>query len=830
MEESHMLRRFVSLALGLSLAVAALPTGRASAQAARVVVNGQLMVFDQPPVVAGGRILVPLRGVFEHLGATVLWNPATNVVTAQRGDTQVQLVVGGRQASVNGRVVLLDVPATIVGGRTLVPLRFVSEAMGAYVDWDNATRVVTITSGTTALPVQPPAPAPQSVPLQPPPPAPPPAPVIPSVVEGRVLRVDGQRILVEENSVIRTFMLTSDTTFTALDVGTGRSETISPDEIRSGDVVRVTGDAAGRAILVRVSVRTVSGRIDAITSRSLALSDGQVFTFADGVRVVVNNQEATREQLRVGMEVRLHLNPQTSQVLVVQASASGAQPPAPPTAGVQITSFTHNATAPLGAGSRLTVTLRGTPGGTATFDIFGVDSDVAMRQVSPGVYRGSYTVRTQDNVGAAVVVGRLRVGGQQAPLVQAGTRVTLDGIAPQIVQRFPEKGQTVYTTRPNILLAFNDTGSGIDPARSRLLVNGQNVTARVSITDTTLAYSPPEALVGRVQVRVILADKAGNVTEEEYTFTTAVSQTSLIHSVTVSPTTPLRARDVLTVRMLGEPGGQASFTIEGVEENIPMAEAANQRGVYVGSHTIQRREQGASQNARIIVRLTKDGVTSQAAVARLLVVPTEGVAPPIITSPAAGARLGSPIVIRGKATPGYRVEVQVDYQGALLVFGLKGTYGRVMTTADAAGDWAVSLSTTVRISNAELTITAVTIDPLGRRSEAVTVRATLARIWPYPRQGGLAIVRSRIPSPHNGHRELAKRQRAPAHPGGSASMGPRRAVSGRLADRLLHASYHGLREFSDSRIGPTEGALQVVVVTCHTHRWLPRVDSVPVGV
>ncbi|MDP2857301.1 MAG: copper amine oxidase N-terminal domain-containing protein [Bacillota bacterium] len=731
-----MILRFISVALGLILAVAALPAVPALAQTVRVVVDGQLMRFDQSPIVAGGRVLVPLRGVFEYLGATVLWNPATNVVTAQRGDTQVQLAIGSRQATVDGRVVFLDVPATIVGGRTLVPLRFVSEAMGAQVDWDNATRVVTITSGTTALPVQPPARVPRRTPVPQQP-----APVAPSVVEGRVLRVDGQRILVEENGVIRTFTLTSDTTFTALDVGTGRSDTISPDQIRPGDVVRVTADNAGRAILVRVSVRTVSGRIDAITSRSIALSDGQVFTFADGVRFIVNGQEATREQLRVGMEVVLRLNPQTSQVLVAQTRASGVQPPAPPAGNVQITSFSHNATAPLRAGSRLTVTLRGTPGGTASFDIFGVDSDVAMRQVSPGVYQGIYTVRTQDNVGTAVVVGRLRVGGQEAPLVQAGTRVTLDGTAPQIVQRFPEKGQTVNNVRPNILIVFNDTGSGIDPARSRLFVNGQNVTARVSITETALAYSPPEALAGRVLVRVILADKAGNVTDEEYTFTTAVSRTSLIHSVTVSPTTPLRARDVLTVRMLGEPGGQASFTIEGVEENIPMAEAANQRGVYVGSHTIQRREQGAAQNARIIVRLTKDGVTSQAAVARLMVVPTEGVAPPVITSPAAGTRLASPIVIRGKATPGYRVEVQVDYQGALLVFGLKGTYGKVMTTADAAGDWAVSLNTTVRISNAELTITAVTIDPLGRRSEAVTIRATLARVWPYPWQEGNAIVR-----------------------------------------------------------------------------------------
>jgi exosome complex RNA-binding protein Csl4 len=737
-----MLLRFLSLALGLSLAVVALPVVPALAQTVRVVVDGQLMGFDQSPVVAGGRVLVPLRGVFEHLGATVLWNQATNVVTAQRGDTQVQLAIGGRQATVNGRVVLLDVPATIVGGRTLVPLRFVSEAMGAQVDWDNATRVVTITSGVTALPIRRPAPAPQPIFRQPPAPAPQPAPAAPSVVEGRVLRVDAQRVLVEENGVIRTFALTSDTTITALDVGTGRSETISPDQISPGDIVRVTADSVGRAILVRVSMQTVAGRIDAITSRSIALSDGQVFTLADGVRFILNGQEATREQLRAGQDVVLRLNPQTGQVMLAQARAPVVQPPPPPPQGganVRITSLDHNAAAPLRAGAQLTVTLRGTPGGTASFDIFGVTSGVAMRQISSGVYRGSYTVRPQDNVAAAAVVGRLRVGGRDAPLVQAETPVTLDGLAPQIVQRFPERGQTVNNVRPNILIVFTDAGSGIDPARSRLFVNNQNVTARVSITETALAYSPPDALAGRVLIRVILADKAGNVTDEEYTFTTAVPQASLIHSVTVSPATPLRPRDVLTVRMLGEPGGRASFTIEGVEEDIPMVEALSQQGVYIGSHTIRQREQRAAQNARIIVRLTRGGVTSQAVVARLMVVATDGVAPPVITSPGAGTRVGSPIVIRGTATPGYRVEVQVDYQGALLLFNLRGTYGKVMTTADAAGAWTVRISETVRMPNAELTITAVTIDPLGRRSEPVTTTATLARVWRHPWQGGNAI-------------------------------------------------------------------------------------------
>ena len=94
-----MILRFLSLALALSLAIVALPAVPALAQTASVVVDGQLMGFDQPPIVAGGRVLVPLRGVFEHLGATVLWNPATNVVTAQRADTQVQLAIGSRQAT-----------------------------------------------------------------------------------------------------------------------------------------------------------------------------------------------------------------------------------------------------------------------------------------------------------------------------------------------------------------------------------------------------------------------------------------------------------------------------------------------------------------------------------------------------------------------------------------------------------------------------------------------------------------------------------------------------------------------------------------------------------
>lgn len=110
------------------------------------------------------------------------------------------------------------------------------------------------------------------------------------------------------------------------------------------------------------------------------------------------------------------------------------------------------------------------------------------------------------------------------------------------------------------------------------------MTARATITDTVVAYNPPEPLSGRVVVQVLLRDRAGNQTNSAWDFTIAAVHGAVIRSVTVHPTTPLQAGQVLTVTMVGEPGGQASFAIEGVADGIPMAEATNQPGVYFGSY------------------------------------------------------------------------------------------------------------------------------------------------------------------------------------------------------------------------------------------------------
>lgn len=133
----------VLLGFGLVLASAVPRPARAQVQ---VTVNQTPIMFKgQPPVERGGRVLVPLRGVLERLGAFVRYDALTKTVTALRGGTNITLPVGSRRALIGDRAVTLEVPATIVGGSVLVPLRFVAESLGARVTYEVATQNVAIT-------------------------------------------------------------------------------------------------------------------------------------------------------------------------------------------------------------------------------------------------------------------------------------------------------------------------------------------------------------------------------------------------------------------------------------------------------------------------------------------------------------------------------------------------------------------------------------------------------------------------------------------------------------------------------------------------------------
>ena len=110
-----------------------------------VLFDGRPMVFDVPPQIINGSTMVPMRAIFDALGAAIAWDGDTSTITATRGATVVILTVDSRIATVNGNAVELNEPAVVINGRALVPIRFVSDALGAAVGWDGSTRTVSIT-------------------------------------------------------------------------------------------------------------------------------------------------------------------------------------------------------------------------------------------------------------------------------------------------------------------------------------------------------------------------------------------------------------------------------------------------------------------------------------------------------------------------------------------------------------------------------------------------------------------------------------------------------------------------------------------------------------
>lgn len=124
----------VAFTLGLGLA--------ADAQVA-ITINGNAIDVSPGPLIQDGRVFVPLRGVFENLGASVVYD--NGQINAQGGSNSISLHIGSTQAEVNGQPQTIDVAPFIVGASTYVPLRFISQALGANVNWDEGDHLVAIT-------------------------------------------------------------------------------------------------------------------------------------------------------------------------------------------------------------------------------------------------------------------------------------------------------------------------------------------------------------------------------------------------------------------------------------------------------------------------------------------------------------------------------------------------------------------------------------------------------------------------------------------------------------------------------------------------------------
>lgn len=110
-----------------------------------VYVNDTKIIFDTQPVYINNRTMVPIRGVFEAMGATVEWDNDKKIVTIEKG-IKIQVQLDNPKALVDGKTIIMDVPPAGINGRILVPIRFISEALNAEVEWVNSTKTVFIKS------------------------------------------------------------------------------------------------------------------------------------------------------------------------------------------------------------------------------------------------------------------------------------------------------------------------------------------------------------------------------------------------------------------------------------------------------------------------------------------------------------------------------------------------------------------------------------------------------------------------------------------------------------------------------------------------------------
>ena len=140
------MKKIVSFFVSFMMIFSMLTVVSQAADEIQVRVDGQILDFDVPPQLIDGRTMVPLRVIFQTLGATVSWNEETSTIMAYSEGYSVTAKIGSNVMEVNGELKIMDVPPMIVDSRTLVPVRFVAETFDCNVSWDADKKTVNITS------------------------------------------------------------------------------------------------------------------------------------------------------------------------------------------------------------------------------------------------------------------------------------------------------------------------------------------------------------------------------------------------------------------------------------------------------------------------------------------------------------------------------------------------------------------------------------------------------------------------------------------------------------------------------------------------------------
>jgi hypothetical protein len=475
-------------------------------RAIAILVNGDELARDPAPRVVGDRVLVPVVRIYSALGINVARDGASLVASAP--SKRITITAGSRRATVDARVIMMDSPAIEIDGATYVPLRFVADSLGAQVSYDRKAERIEVISSVVGR-----APGLEQH-----------TPGGSTQIVGTVSAVDlnsaPESITVTRGPGARTIAITSDARIVVQDVVTHTTTPASLKDVHVGDAVSIILRHDGTVDQVVARYASRAGTIAAVSPSAFVLQNGYVVTPDKSTDITLNGQPAAIGDLKVGDDATVRLNPDTGekrQIIVARAS-----PTTPGPAGTaQITDLSISAKGALRAGDAFTVTLHGTPGGRAAFDIGTYFTGIALPETQPGTYATRYTVPPGVNFSRTTVYGHLTVGTTEAPRAEAAQLVAVTTTPPQIVDIAPPGGQVVNNNKPSIYATYRSpTDVGINASSVQIEVNGLNVTASSTRTDQFITYSPGTALPdGPVSVTVTIYDNAGNKQSRSWTFT-----------------------------------------------------------------------------------------------------------------------------------------------------------------------------------------------------------------------------------------------------------------------------------------------------------------------
>jgi hypothetical protein len=477
-----------------------------------IEINGEPLDTDTPPLVVGGRLLVPLRDVFNALGIVVTRAGAT--ITARLPTGSVSFEIGSSLATVNGKVVTLDAPVIDRDGTTYAPLRLLVAAFGAQAVYDQRAERVEIISayiGRNSNAEQQRAGGGTDV-------------------QGVIAAVDADSLppslTVVRGGTSRTISVTSEAKIWTEDVTIHSQLKGSFADIRAGDAVHAILAKDGRVVSVFDFYKSTSGTITAIAATALVLENGRVVTPAPTTEISLNSAAARLADLKPGDFVTVRSNPESGELRAIVASralsAEGTPTPLPGSpAPATIASVDLSATRPLHAGESFDVVMHATPGGHATFDIGDYLTGLDMQERSPGFYTGRFTIPDRFNVTQIPVYGRLTVGIIEAPRTEASHTLSAATTPPAIGEVAPPPGQTVNNTRPSIFATYTaPTEIAINASSVSIVVNGHDVTSSATRSNGFVTYSPGVDIAdGPVNVVVKVSDSAGNTATKTWTFT-----------------------------------------------------------------------------------------------------------------------------------------------------------------------------------------------------------------------------------------------------------------------------------------------------------------------